>query len=192
LYDQYLGRFIVTILASKTATDRSDSWILLAVSQTAVITEGAALNDQFNKFSIKTSTADHWSQDMGLGVDETTLHAAYRMAPKTTGDPFVRQHIINIAAAAGPTPPPMLENQFFNNIADAVDGRSGFMQPVHSFGSTFGEFYVSYQVGTEPTNHLSVYNRDGYGGSINLAEDLECQRSTVYGGRVGATAGFLG
>lgn len=167
LYDQYqgFGRFIVIVLAIEFGQGGfGDSYVLVAVSTSSF---AGGDNSQWLKFAVQTSTQTHWSDYPGMGLDETTLYLTYNMFPKQAGGVFVRQHLIDMRPFMQFQPPQQLTSQFFDNINDVSGGPSGTLQPAHSFGETRGEFFVSFQPFFSGQNHLSVYNRDGFGGSIN-------------------------
>ncbi|MCZ6697847.1 MAG: hypothetical protein O7D94_02830, partial [Planctomycetota bacterium] len=148
IFDQYLQKFIVIILALNfDGGGFGDSYLLMGISSTPnpVGDQDVMGQSDWIKFSFLTSTTTHWSDYPGFGVDEDTIYVTYNMFPKTGGGGiFTRKHLIFKEGLQDPINPPAdLADRFFNNILNDDGNVASTLQPAHSFGDTQTEWFAS-------------------------------------------------
>lgn len=168
IFDQYLQKFIVIILALDTGMGGgggiSDSFLLIGVSTTPNPTGDQVVGDQRDwlKYSINTATSTHWSDYPGFGIDEDTIYVTYNMFPKMTGGVLTRKHLISKNGLQDPiNPPPLLTNNFIENVANGEGNVASTLQPAHSFGDTQTEWFASISNSFGSSDRVFVNTRDG-------------------------------
>lgn len=166
VYDQYLDKFILIVLANQTGNNGAftDSFLLMAVSRSPNPTgdnQQAGQRDWL-KFSFKIDTTSNWADYPAIGMDEDRIYVNYNMFPKQAGGVFARMHQIDKTALQDPiNPPPNLPARFFDNIATANGGGAFTIQPAHSFGPTQTEWFVSINGSFVEDDQVFLYARDG-------------------------------